>query len=194
MHDESNFWGARRSITLCLVLALHVALIALLVTGSRTSTTFSSADPPIELMLLPPTEVPKEHPLRARLQHLSADPSIALVPPVLNSPSSSAPASNSGSDGTGGAVNWAAEAHRALRAFEIRRDQPPTSATSVSSVWDDWWPRQKHHAGEQYKTASGDWIVWINANCYQVASWHSGAPVLGETQPPTICPDESAKR
>jgi hypothetical protein len=46
---------------------------------------------------------------------------------------------------------------------------------------------REHHAGDQMKTASGDWIVWINANCYQIASWHSDAPDFGALSSRTIC-------
>jgi hypothetical protein len=120
---------------------------------------------------------------------VSAERAIALSPPVLDSSSSSAPAS--APDSGGPDINWAAEAHRAVRAFEIRRDQPPSSAIALSSPFDGWSPH-KHHAGEQSRTVSGDWIVWINASCYQVASWHAGAPAIGATPPPTVCRDESA--
>jgi hypothetical protein len=142
----------------------------------------------IELMFFPPTKAPMVRAENTRPQHLSTDIAIALAPPVLNSSSQSGP--SSAPNGRGPAVNWAAEAHRAVRAFEIRRDQPPNSAISVSSLWDEWWPRE-HHAGDRFKTDSGDWIVWINANCYQVAGWHSNATAFGATPPQTICPAQS---
>ena len=194
--DESSVWETRRVITLLAVFALHLALVALLVMAPSSRKILASADHPVELIFLPMAKVPTERTRVNRLQHLSAAKAISLAPPMLNSPSPSAPASvpNGEGNGNGSAINWVAEAHRALRAFEIRRDQPPTSATSASTLWDDWWPQQKHHAGDQFKTASGDWIVWINANCYQVAAWHPGAPVVSVSQPQTICPDEAAKR
>jgi hypothetical protein len=58
---------------------------------------------------------------------------------------------------------------------------------SVSSPLDEWWPRD-HHAGDQIKTESGDWIVWINADCYQIASSRSNAATLGAGSARTICP------
>jgi hypothetical protein len=79
-----------------------------------------------------------------------------------------------------------AEAHRAVRAFEIRRDQSKNSALSVSSAWDEQGSRE-HHAGDRSKTEGGDWIVWINSDCYQIASWRSGAPVSAAISPRTIC-------
>jgi hypothetical protein len=183
--DEPNAWGTQRSIILFAVVALHLAMLALLVTASRTRSVAASAARPIELMLFPPTKVPKVRAEHIRPERVSTDIAIALAPPALNSSPQSGP--SSAPDGRGSAVNWAAEAHRAIRAFEIRRDRPPNSAISVSSPWDEWWPHE-HHAGDQFKTDSGDWIVWINANCYQIASWHSNA--MGASPPRTICPPQ----
>jgi hypothetical protein len=186
--DEPHTWGTQRSIILLSVLALHLATLALLVAASRTRTISASAERSIELMLFPPTKIPKVRAENIRPQRLSTDIAIALAPPTFNSSSQSG--SSSAPDGRGSAVNWAAEAHRAVRAFEIRKGRPPNSAISVSSSWDEWWPGE-HHAGDQFKTDSGDWIVWINADCYQVASWHSSAPTFGASPPPTICRGES---
>ncbi len=54
---------------------------------------------------------------------------------------------------------------------------------------DNWWPRV-HHAGEQFKTANGDWIVWINSKCYQVAGSAPPAYAPGANLLQTICPGE----
>jgi hypothetical protein len=184
--DEANVRGKSRPLILLVVLALHLGVIALLVAASRTRSILPSTEHSIEVMLIPPAKVPRVRAENTRPQRLSTNIAPALAPPVLNSSLDSGP--SSAPDGHGSAVNWTAEAHRALRAFEIRRDQPPSSAISVSRL-DDWWPGE-HHAGEQFKTESGDWIVWINANCYQIASWHSN--VMGASPPRTICP--AAKR
>jgi len=93
---------------------------------------------------------------------------------------------SSASDGRGSGVNWIAEAHRAVRAYEIRKNQTSNSALSVSSSLDELGFRE-HHAGDQMKTAGGDWIVWIDDNCYQIASWHSNATASGAVSPQTIC-------
>jgi hypothetical protein len=183
--DDANAWGKSRVIVFFVVLALHLAILALLATASRTLSIVVPTEHSIEVMLIPPTKVPKVRFEETRPQRLSTNIAIALAPPVLNSSLQSG--ASSAPDGRGSAVNWAAEAHRALRAFEIRRDQPPSSAISVSSALDDWWPGE-HHAGDQFKTDSGDWIVWINANCYQIASWHSN--VMGASPPRTICPPQ----
>jgi hypothetical protein len=79
-----------------------------------------------------------------------------------------------------------------LQAFEIRNHQPPSDNTlSGSPAEDSWWPQARRHAGNPFKTATGDWIVWINASCYQVASSAANAYTLGAMLPPTICAGES---
>jgi hypothetical protein len=183
--DDANISGKSRPVILIVVLALHLAILALLVAASRTVSIAVPAEHSIEMMLLPPVKVHRVRAENTRPERLSTNIAIGLAPPVLNSSLQSG--SSSSPDGHGSAVNWAAEAHRALRAFEIRRDQPPSSAISVSTSMDDWWPGE-HHAGDQFKTDSGDWIVWINANCYQIASWHSNA--MGASPPRTICPPQ----
>jgi hypothetical protein len=120
---------------------------------------------------------------------LSTNIAVALAPPALNPSSQTGP--GSAPEGRGAAVNWTAEAHRAVRAFEIRNHQTANSALSVSSSLDMSGSRE-HHAGDQMKTASGDWIVWISADCYQIASWHSDAPAFGAISPRIICRNPAA--
>ena len=183
--DDANPLGKSRPIIFFVVLALHLAIVAVLVAASRHLRVGVPTEHSIEVMLIPPAKVPKVRAENTHPERLSTNVAVALAPPAFNSSLQSGAASSP--DGHGSAVNWAAEAHRALRAFEIRRDQPPSSAISVSSALDDWWPGV-HHAGDQFKTDSGDWIVWINANCYQIASWHSNA--MGASPPRTVCPPQ----
>jgi hypothetical protein len=179
---DGSIWRKSRSISLLIVLTLHAAILALFLSASRTVSVIMPPAHAIEVMLIPPAKTPRVRAENARPERMSTNVAIALAPPTFNS--SALSGSSSLPDGHGSAVNWAAEAHRALRAFEIRRDRPPSSAISVSSSLDDWWPGE-HHAGDQFKTESGDWIVWINADCYQIASWHSSA--IGTSPPRTIC-------
>jgi hypothetical protein len=183
--DESNVWGAQRFVTLLVVLALHLGVLALLLMISPTRIPAVATNNSVELMFFPPTKVRFDH---ARPQRLNVATAVAVTLPGLTAPSLAPP--SSGADGNAAAVNWVAEAHRAVQAVEIRRNHPPNVAISASP-WSDWWPRE-HHAGDRYKTENGDWIVWISANCYQVARWGPGA--FGSTPSPTICPRQSDSR
>ena len=178
-----------RSTVLLIVLAVHLATLALLLAHSRTLNVVSADERSIELVVLPPVKPPELKIDDTKPQHWSTNIAVALAPPALNSSSESGPAT--APEGHGSAVNWAAEAHRAVRAFEIRTHQTTNSALSVSSSLDVSGSRE-HHAGDELKTASGDWIVWINADCYQIASGHSDAPDLGVISPKTICRSPAA--
>jgi hypothetical protein len=190
--DESHKWGLPRYVTLLVVLTSHLVLIVVLVMASRTGGFISSPTPPIELLYLPPMTLPKVRSENRAPRRLGGDLAITIAPPALasSSPSASPPAPSS--DGTGKGVDWAAEARRALHAFEIRTHQPVDSMSVSGAPGDDPWRRlAQHHAGEQVKTANGDWIVWINANCYQVASSGTGAYPPGAAPLRTFCPGQS---
>lgn len=191
--DQSKGWGLQRWFTLGVVVALHLALFAALMMAPRIRQLPSSVDQPIELLYLPPANVPQIRANNFRPQSLSGDTAISIAPPALDgvSPLLSPPAS--GADGNGTGVDWNAEARRAVQAFEIRTRFPPNDATiPVSPAEETWWPRR--HAANQFKTASGDWIVWINSSCYQVATNAANAPALGAMLAPTICIRDSMPR
>lgn len=189
---ESRVWVASRSIAVLIVLGLHLGVIALLVIGTRFSTRAVSASPPLTLLYLPPSKIPKVRADSARPKHLWSNVGISIAPPSLDSSSLSAPASETGGNGPG--VNWAAEKRRAVAAFEIRRDQQVTYAMIGSSPWDGWLPQRMRDAIDRSRTESGDWIVWINGNCYQIARWHTSTPAQEAEPPQTICVDDSGER
>ena len=182
---EPNPRTSSRPTIFFVVVALHAAVVALLLQSARSRHgNGPAAERPLQLLFLPATKTSMVHVENVRPQQLSTNIAIALSPPTLNS--SPQTGAGSATDGRGPAVNWTAEAHRAVRAFEIRRNQGSNSALSVSSSLDALGASE-HHAGDRFKTESGDWIVWINADCYQVASWHSDITVLDTLSPQTIC-------
>jgi hypothetical protein len=188
--DQPKVWGLPRYVTLLVVLAFHLALLAALLMASRTRTISWPTNDPVELLFLPTVNVPKIRSENPRPKRLSGDTAISIAPPAFDSASPSPSAS--ASDGNGSGVDWAAEARRALQAFEIRNHQPPSDNTlSGSPAEESWWPQARRHAGNPFKTATGDWIVWINASCYQVASSAANAYALGAILPPTLCAGES---
>jgi hypothetical protein len=186
--DESIGWGLSRYVTLLVVVTLHVILIAALMMTPRTSSLSTSTDYSVELLFLRPVNFPKVRSENARPRRLSGDTAVPIAPPILGevpSPSLSLrPASSS--DGGGFGVDWAAEARRALQAFEIRNYQPPISNSISRRPWEENdWPQVQHQAGDRFRTANGDWMVWINASCYELAS---SGPKSYALLPQTICP------
>jgi hypothetical protein len=191
--EQSKGWGLQRWLTLGVVLALHLVMFAALMMAPAIRQLSASADQPIELLYLPPATAPKIRPNNFRPQRVSGDTAISIAPPTLDGVSPLLSPSASAADGTGTGVDWNAEARRAVQAFEIRTRHPPNDNTiPVSPVEESWWPRR--HTGSQCKTAGGDWIVWINSSCYQIATNAAAAPALAALLPPTICTGEAMPR
>jgi hypothetical protein len=179
---------ASRLAAVLIVLAIHVALIALLLLAQGPPPPAQPQESVIQLVYLPPPIVPKLRAGIPRPIHVTLDFGISLSRLAQPSPFVSAPATQPDGDG-GPGVNWMAEARRAIEAYEIRRDQHVVHEGLGLSPWGGWLPEAPHYRGEKYRTANGDWVVWINGNCYQVASWHDGKPPPPdqETPPETIC-------
>jgi len=174
--EASNRWRAPRYLTAAMVLILHAALIAALMMTSQTGRLAASTANSVELLFVAPVDPPKAR-VMAKFRRQSAAITVTVEPPVLESLSfriSQGPASSSNGEGSG--VDWAAEARRALQAFEIRNHQPAANRSVSGGPEEDHWRlHAQHHAGERFKTESGDWIVWLNANCYEIAHAGSGA-------------------
>ena len=190
--DESSEWGPSRYTILVCVLALHLAVLALLIRASRSDSLSFATEQSVQLLYLPPVILPKVRAENTRPRRLSGATDIRVVVPELSlslPPGQSSSASNGGGSG----VDWAAEARRALQAYEIRSHRPASNpSVSGSPAEENWWPRARHYAGEQYKTANGDWIVWVNESCYQIAVSGPSTYAPGATPPQTICPGPPA--
>ncbi|GAC1664148.1 MAG: hypothetical protein NVS9B2_01380 [Steroidobacteraceae bacterium] len=184
-------WGRSRYVALVAVSAFHLAILAALTSASRTRIVFSSTDQPVELLFLPAANTPKIRAEKFRPLSLSGDTAISLALPVVRSALDSASPAGL-EDGGGPGVDWKAEARRALQAFEIRNRQPPVDSTFAASPADDtWWPQGSHRDGARFKTADGDWIVWINSSCYQVATSASTTGALDAMRPQAVCSGEA---
>ncbi|MEP6886251.1 MAG: hypothetical protein ABJC66_16000 [Gammaproteobacteria bacterium] len=190
---EQSRWGLRRYATLLGVVFAHMALLAAMMMGSRAIDTAEVANQSVELLYLPPAKMPRVRAENSLPRRLSSDTAIPIAPPVFDSTATSPSPAASGSNGNGTGVDWRAEARRAVQAFEIRSHRPKSEYSMPGSAAEDnWWPQGRHFAGEQYRDVNGDWIVWINASCYQVASAGASAQTPGVLLPQTICPGESA--
>jgi hypothetical protein len=190
---ESRGWGLARYVTLLVVVAFHLAVLAVLLMASQTQSISFAANPPVELLFLPPPNLPKIRAENFRPKRLSGNTGISIAPPALDPDSPALASTVSEFDGTGGGVDWKAEARRAVQAFEIRTRQPPSETTlTVSPAEESWWPWTRHRTGTAFKTPSGDWIVWITSNCYQIATAAANANAPNATLPHTVCLGKSS--
>jgi hypothetical protein len=185
---ESRGWGLARYVILLVVLAFHLAVLTALMMGSQTQNISLAANPPVELLFLPQPNVPKIRAESFRPKRRSGSTGISIAPPELDSDSPVLAPTFSAADGSGGGVDWKAEARRAVQAFEIRTRQPPIENTLTASPAEEtWWPWTPHRTGTVFKTPSGDWIVWITSNCYQIATAAANTNAPNATLPHTVC-------
>lgn len=185
---ESIRRRAPRYVTAAAVSAVHLLLIAVLMTPGTGKLAAATANT-VEVVFVAPVYPPKAR-VMANLPRRGSRLAVTVEPPLLEAlsfPASPAPGSSSNGEGAG--VDWAAEARRALQAFEIRNHQSSASQSVSGRPEDDQWPHPKHHAGERFKTENGDWMVWIDANCYEIA--HAGSGAYAHVAPLTepICPE-----
>lgn len=186
--DQSVGTGQFRFVTLMAVLAVHLALVLALVMASGAQNRSLSMEEPVELVFLPPVDVPKVRPENFRPKRLLGDMTLSITPPVFDTASPSPSSEASATDGNGAGVDWKAEARRALQAYEIRNRMPPSrDSLSNSPAEENWWPQGRRRAGTPFKTAGGDWIVWIDSSCYEVATSGSNGFTLGAPLPATVC-------
>jgi hypothetical protein len=191
MRMQTDSGEGPRYLTFLFVLFGHAAILAvwLLASGGvRVAASMPMA--PLRVIVYPVS--PQPLPRRAEVipRRLSGELKEWLAPVTLEAPSlppvSSAPEGGAGGNGAG--PDWNAEARRAVQAFEIRSRLPPPGNLISGSPGDDRWWRRPHQTGDRYKTPGGDWVVWINPECYQVAT----AAVRSATNvqmPETVCPE-----
>jgi hypothetical protein len=178
-----------RYLTLCAVLIVHAGLIAALLTLSRMRGLPQAALPAVALLYLPAKIPPQVRAENSAPRRLRSGLAITALPPALDAAWTEAAATSGPStSASGSGVDWVAEAHRALQAFEIRSHQPPSdNSLANKEAVDDWWPQAHHHAGDKFKTANGDWIVWISANCYRVARSGGNTGAADAASPQAVC-------
>jgi hypothetical protein len=116
-----------RFLTLVVVAVLHAALIALMLMTGVGHRILHVSSQPIELIYIPTLPPPPVRADSGRPRRLR--PEVALSPAAPLIASSAPPAVNSfGPASRGSGVDWLAEAHRAVKAYEIRRDHPSDNA------------------------------------------------------------------
>jgi hypothetical protein len=167
---ESRVWGFSQFMAVLAVLALHAVMLAILVMTSGTPEFSASQPQSIELMYLASSRAPGLRLDGALPQRSSADNAIALTSPVLNVPP--LPEESPAADNIGAAIDWAAEAHRVAEAAAkgmagSASDKTKSASPSAAA---GWWQPPQHHAGDQFRTDTGDWIVWTSSKCFVVAS------------------------
>ena len=194
MGDRSVSWRPRFA-ALVVVAALHLVLVTVLIAASRIRLRSPAAQDVITTMVPLPRAPEPLAPGPAPSLHLAP---LARVAPVLPAaPSIAYPPA----DDVPHPIDWQAEAQKAAVAITGRKgvlsvpsETEDRRKTSSSHGPRPWLPPPAHHAGEEYKTLTGDSIIWVSDKCYV----RSAAPMLGLPQilarsrgSTTVCPGSS---
>ena len=188
--DDRNVWRPSQYGVLLVVLALHVITIAVLIASSKSLRLSVPTMAPIEIIFLPPvtaqrvrTDTSPSPPLEKTRVTPSVDATLALSPELVPAVGTS-----------GVPIDWADQAHT-VASIVVNTDTgesplAPDLATPQKSIFPE---PPAHHAGEQHKLDTGEWIVFISDNCYQISSAIPAVPTaldngIGE---PTFCLDNS---
>jgi len=166
--DDYKAWRPSRYGVLLVVLAFHVTLIALLVASSKTLRLSVPTMTLIEVVFLPPvtaqrvrTNTSPSPPLDKTRITPSVDATLTLSPELV-------PAV-----GTFGVpIDWVDQAHTVADSIVANTDaheggSPPDLTAQQKSIFPE---PPAHHAGEQHRLDTGEWIVFISDNCYQISS------------------------
>jgi hypothetical protein len=173
---DRNAWRPSQYGVLFFVCALHVILIAILI-SSKALRSSVPVIVPIEVVFLPPvtaqrvrTETSPSPPLEKTRVAPSIDTTLSLSPELV-------PAAGS----SGIPIDWAEQAHTVADLIVAnigdRENRLMPLATPQKSIFPE---PPAHHAGEQHKLDTGEWIVFISDNCYQISSAIPAVPTALE--------------
>jgi hypothetical protein len=132
---------------------------------------------PIELVYLPPSTTPDTRPMPVLPHSLRQEEVPTPAPSIINLPLPTLPNENAGSP-----IDWANEAHEVAQATRggnarsLDGHQQPEPNQPSKSIFGE---RPAHHAGEQFRTDDGQWIVFVSDDCYQIAGSFESLNVLG---------------
>ena len=186
--------GLRRGIAFAAVVALHAGLVITLTVAFRTATSPSASTEFITALIFLSAPLPPVASSNRRRPQVANEtsPVAPVEPPTALPPVISLPL------GADTAIDWAAEARRAAAgvtgAHNFREfGRNPNVAFGQGPAHSG----PAHQAGEQYRDAFGEWIVWISDRCYLVSDTPTlGLPqVLARSIPTrTVCQGDSEPR
>lgn len=167
MRRESKTRYAPRLIALSAVLALHAAIVALVIVSDRARLGSPIAHP-LELIYLPVIVGPDKPPAIATPTNKAKRtnrPDTVTTLPSVSSPTSDA-ITLPGADASVATIDWTLEAQTVASEIAKRSPVPVANDPSPKSAFR---APPEHHRGDEFVTADGDRAVYVTKNCYQVS-------------------------
>jgi hypothetical protein len=149
-------------------LAFHVTMIAILVASSKTLRLLLPTATLIEVPFLPPTTAQ-----RVRTNTSPSPPlDMTRITPSVDATLSLSPELVPDLGTFGVPIDWADQAHAVADSIAATTDAresrlAPDFTTPQKSIFPE---PPAHHAGEQHRLDTGEWIVFISDSCYQISS------------------------
>jgi hypothetical protein len=174
LRRESKTRYAHQLIALSAVVALHVAIVALMIVSDRTRLGSPMAHP-LELIYLPAIVVRDKPPASAtptdKNKRTNRPDAVTTLPSVP--PPTSGAITLPGADASVPTIDWALEAQTVASEIAKRSPVPvandPTPKSAIREPLE-------HHLGDEFVTAEGDRAVYVTKNCYQVSRTFADAP------------------
>ena len=187
--DDRKIWRPSRYGVLLVVLALHVTVIALLIASSNVRLSVPTVTL-IEVVFPPPATAQRVRTITAPSPPLE----VTRVTPSVDATLSLSPQLVPAVGTFGIPIDWADQVRTVADSVAANTDTRESvlapGPTPQKSIFAE---PPAHHAGEQHRLDTGEWIVFISDNCYQISSAIPTVPIaLGNgIGPSTFCIDNS---
>jgi len=186
-------WRPRPSRTgaLATTLAVHVAAVAALVLAFHREPHPPSTIAFVSTLIL--LSAPVRRPEIPDRERWDSNQRFAPLRPAEPPPLAPLPITPSLDEGT--TIDWAGQA-REVAVFEAQkmtgREREPQNRNDDKPGAPE--PGRTHTAGEQYRTATGDSVVWVSDRCYVISEkpLPGTPPTMAGSKPTrTVCPGDS---
>jgi hypothetical protein len=154
-------WNLPRVCAVAVVAGLHAALVCVLVMTHRSRPPASLAGEVTATLVLFPElrrALPRRAsplPPRVTREAAPAAPAAITLPPTPRVPETAA-----------GTVDWDSEARRAAAAAVEKPRYRDFGMPRAPSWLAPGHASSHHEAGEQYRSETGEWIVWVSDRCF----------------------------
>jgi hypothetical protein len=186
----SETW--RRTGVLSATIALHVAAVFTLLAAFHRSARQPSTADFVGTLIILPTPPRRSEPVDR--ERLGSSETLTPLRPAEPPPIAPLPISPSVE---GAAIDWSGQARDAAATQAeglTGREVDPAARKDGESVTQE--PARSHRAGEQYRTDTGDSVVWISDKCYVISdNPPPGTPQSVARARPTrtVCPRDSSE-
>lgn len=165
--EDRNAWRPSRYGVFLAVLALHATIVAILIASSKTLRILLPTETLIEVVFPPPAAAQK---VRA---DISPNPPVdrTRLTPSVDAILSLSPELVPALGTFGAPIDLADQTHTVADSIVANTDAREGRLAPETTPRKSIFPEPPaHHAGEQHRLDTGEWMVFVSDNCYQISS------------------------